>query len=917
MSLLKKVFSLTKEEQTTLLKELEKKAATSSPIALPKEVIETLEAPEEVNLEVELANIKQEVLSEVQAIQITAPKGDKGEKGDKGDQGRPGIDGKNGKNGKDGVDGKDGKDGEQGVSVVDATVDFDNGLSLELSNGKVIDAGTINIPDSIANSFQSLKQYGKSTLASLEDVNVASATDNQVLSYDYASSTWIPVTVSGTGGGGAVDSVNGFTGTVVLTAANVGAEPANATILKSANIGVTVQGYNANTVIDASYVHTDNNYTTAEKNKLAGIAAGAEVNVNADWNATSGDAQILNKPTLFSGAYNDLTGKPTLGTAAAQDSSAFATAAQGALATTALQSYTETDPIYTASSWYSTTNNSSNWNTAYGWGNHASAGYLTSGAIGTTVQAYDADLTSWAAITPSTKQDTLVSGTSIKTINGNSLLGSGDLTISGGGSGTVTNVSIVSANGLAGTVATSTTTPAITLSTTVTGLLKGNGTAISAATSGSDYAPATSGTSILYGNGSGGFSNVTVGTGLSFSSGTLSSTNTGTVTSVTGTAPIASTGGATPAISISQASTSTDGYLSSTDWNTFNNKGNGTVTSVSALTLGTTGTDLSSTVATGTTTPVITLNVPTASATNRGALSSADWTTFNGKQTAYTNLTTIGSLANGVGWLYNNGSGTFSYSTPTASDVGAVPTARTLTINGTAFDLTANRTWSVGTVTSVSALTIGTAGTDIASTVATGTTTPVITLNVPTASASNRGALSSTDWSTFNNKQETLVSGTNIKTINGSSILGSGNLTISGGSGSGQLRLTFSTASTIWTNMPAAVTLLFGTASAIIKADLSTYTQCRLLVNKLAVAGNTNSKLILEYATTYTQTATSYLDIGTTEVSCAATGTNTYVDSGWINLAAGAKADVFITVTGINGNGTLDPVFGSITAEFK
>jgi hypothetical protein len=47
---------------------------------------------------------------------------------------------------------------------------------------------------------------------------------------------------------------------------------------------------------------------------------------------------------------------------------------------------------------------------------------------------------------------------------------------------------------------------------------------------------------------------------------------TGTVTSVTGTAPIASSGGATPAISISQATTSTDGYLSSTDWTTFNGK---------------------------------------------------------------------------------------------------------------------------------------------------------------------------------------------------------------------------------------------------------------------------------------------------------------------------------------------------------
>ena len=59
-----------------------------------------------------------------------------------------------------------------------------------------------------------------------------------------------------------------------------------------------------------------NDYTTAEKNKLAGIAAGAEVNVNADWNATSGDARILNKPTLSTvattGSYNDLENKPTI-----------------------------------------------------------------------------------------------------------------------------------------------------------------------------------------------------------------------------------------------------------------------------------------------------------------------------------------------------------------------------------------------------------------------------------------------------------------------------------------------------------------------------------------------------------------------------------------------------------------------------
>jgi len=70
---------------------------------------------------------------------------------------------------------------------------------------------------------------------------------------------------------------------------------------------------------------------------------------------------------------------------------------------------------------------------------------------------------------------------------------------------------------------------------------------------------------------------------------------------------------------------------------------------------------------------------------------------------------------------------------------------------------------SVGTVTSVSALTLGTTGTDLSSTVANGTTTPTITLNVPTASATNRGVLSSSDWTTFNNKGSgtvTSVSGT-------------------------------------------------------------------------------------------------------------------------------------------------------------
>jgi len=65
--------------------------------------------------------------------------------------------------------------------------------------------------------------------------------------------------------------------------------------------------------------------------------------------------------------------------------------------------------------------------------------------------------------------------------------GAGTLAFSSVGSGTVTTVSVVSANGLAGSVANASTTPAITLSTPITGVLKGNGTAISAATAGTDY----------------------------------------------------------------------------------------------------------------------------------------------------------------------------------------------------------------------------------------------------------------------------------------------------------------------------------------------------------------------------------------------------------------------------------------------
>jgi hypothetical protein len=73
-----------------------------------------------------------------------------------------------------------------------------------------------------------------------------------------------------------------------------------------------------------------------------------------------------------------------------------------------------------------------------------------------------------------------------------------------------------------------------------------------------------------------------------------------------------------------------------------------------------------------------------------------------------------------------------------------VPTSRTLTINGVGYDLSANRSWSVGTVTSVSAT---------APMSSTGGTTPNLSMSI--AGPSTNGYLVSSDWNTFNNKVST------------------------------------------------------------------------------------------------------------------------------------------------------------------
>lgn len=148
---------------------------------------------------------------------------------------------------------------------------------------------------------------------------------------------------------------------------------------------------------------------------------------------------------------------------------------------------------------------------------------------------------------------------------------------------------------------------------------------------------------------------------------------TGNVSSVTGTAPVVSSGGNTPAISMPAANATTDGYLTSADWTTFNNKQpSGTyVTSV-------TGT--SPVVSSGGTTPAI--SIPAANATTNGYLTSTDWSTFNSKQPSGTYVTSVSGTS---GRISSTGGTTpvidLVTTTVTAATYGNASTVATFTVD--------------------------------------------------------------------------------------------------------------------------------------------------------------------------------------------------------------------------------------------
>ena len=115
---------------------------------------------------------------------------------------------------------------------------------------------------------------------------------------------------------------------------------------------------------------------------------------------------------------------------------------------------------------------------------------------------------------------------------------------------------------------------------------------------------------------------------------------TGAVSNVTATSPVASTGGTTPVISMPAANATTSGYLTSTDWTTFNSKGSGTVTSVA------TGTGLTGGPITGSGTVSIADTGVTANTYGSAGVVPVVTINAQGQVTAASNVTIVATQAN-------------------------------------------------------------------------------------------------------------------------------------------------------------------------------------------------------------------------------------------------------------------------------
>lgn len=289
------------------------------------------------------------------------------------------------------------------------------------------------------------------------------------------------------------------------------------------------------------------------------------------------------------------------------------------------------------------------------------------------------------------------------------------------GAGTVTSVAVATANGFAGTVASPTLSPVITLSTTVSGMVKGNGTAVSAATAGVDYVEPgaytasglTMATARLLGRTTasvGAAQEISVGTGLTLSSGSLVnaapdqvvSLTAGTAISVTGTYPSFTVTNTAPdqVVSLTGAGTTTVTGTYPSFTITSNDSTAGTVTSINASG-GTTGMSFTG----GPVTSAGTLTLNGTLAVSNGGTGATD---------AVAALTNLGAYpaSNPAGYTSNVGTVTSVSGTGTVSGLslsGTVTSAGSLTLGGTLAVLPSN--FASQTANTVLAAPNGSAGT--------------------------------------------------------------------------------------------------------------------------------------------------------------------------------------------------------------
>ena len=114
-----------------------------------------------------------------------------------------------------------------------------------------------------------------------------------------------------------------------------------------------------------------------------------------------------------------------------------------------------------------------------------------------------------------------------------------------------------------------------------------------------------------------------------------------------------------------------------------------------------------------------------------------------------------------------------------------------------------------------------------------------------------------------------------------------------------------------WTNQPVAVTEMYG-ATRRIKADLSPYVEFRLQVN-VAVAGGAGSLLWAQSSPD--QTTWTNLD-GASGPTVAISTTGLKVTA-WTPIPVSAQTDIFLRPMGQNGNGAVDPAFGSVILQVR